>query len=100
MKPTFQFSGTPGRATLLASRGRARSLRTDYHFQAGSGDFSSGGHGHPLPKFRRLSEDYFAGEARSHFAIEAAVFGLILLTAAVPVLESVQALVRFVYGAL
>ncbi len=100
MKPTFQLNGTPGRTSLLASRGRSRSLQTDYLFQEGRGDFSSGGHGRSLPKFRRLSEDYFAGEARSQFAIEAAVFGLILLTAAVPVLESVQAIFRFVYGAL
>lgn len=39
-------------------------------------------------------------EARSHFAIEAALFGLIVTTAALPVFEGARGLVQFVWGIL
>lgn len=75
--------------------------QTDFHFQAGS---FGGGSGRPsgqrFPSFRGISDEYFRSEARSYFAIEAAIFGLIVLTAAVPVIEGVRGLVQFVWGIL
>ncbi len=63
--------------------------------------FFGGGRGQPeRSSFRRIGDDYFRSEARGHFAMEAAFFALIVLTAAVPVIESVAGLVRFVYGML
>ena len=101
MKPTFLFTGDTGRASFFTGGQASRSLYLDYNFQAGGiGDFSGKGSGKCVPPFHRLSENYFNREARIHFAAEAAFFGLIVLTAAVPVLESIQALFRFVYGTL
>lgn len=100
MKPTFQFSGTLGRASFFTG-GASRSLQTDYNFQAGAmGEFSGSCNDKSFPSFRRISEDYFKREARTHFAAEAAFFGLIVLTAAVPVFESILGLFRLVYGTL
>ena len=98
MKPTIQITGTNGRASFFSAARAARSLQIDANFQ--DGDFPGRGYGDPCPRFRRLGEEYFQREARSQFAIEAAFFGLIVLTAALPVFESIQGLVRFVYGAL
>ncbi len=101
MKPAHHFltrnkrrdSVEPLRASLLP--------KTDFNFQAGwFGDSSSGGGGKRLPSFRGISDDYFRTEARRYFRVEAAIFGLILVTAAVPVIEGISGLVRFVYGVL
>jgi hypothetical protein len=47
------------------------------------------------PSFRRISGDYFAREARQHFALEAGLFALIVVTAALPLLNSATALFDF-----
>jgi len=98
MKPTFQFSGDIGRASFLTRELAPRSIQIDYNFQSGAvGDFGHG-HGRSFPSFHRIREDYLNGEARVHFAAEAAIFGLIVLTAAVPVYQSVRDLVRLVFA--
>lgn len=48
------------------------------------------------PSFRAISQDYFKTEARQSFASEAFFFGVIVLTAAVPLLNSAYALVHLV----
>jgi hypothetical protein len=100
MKPTFQFSGGIDRASFLTGDLGPRSIQVDYNFQSGSvGDFGRG-HGRSFPSFHRIREDYLNGEARVHFAAEAAIFALIVLTAAVPVYESIRDLVQLVFASL
>ena len=97
MKPTLLFTGDTGRASFFTRGQASRSLQLDYNFQTGAvGNFS--GNGKSFPPFHRLSENYFNREARIHFAAEAAIFGVIVLTAAVPVIQSIQELIRLVYA--
>jgi hypothetical protein len=93
MKPTFQLN-----------RGRGPKLpKTDYSFQASSAA-SMGGRcfGSRKPSFRAISQDYFKYEAPQSFATEAALFGVIVMTAAVSVISSASGLVHLVrsFGAL
>ena len=48
------------------------------------------------PSFRSISQDYFKNEARPNFAGEAALFTVILMVAAVPILNSVSAVLHLV----
>ena len=45
--------------------------------------------------FRKISDDYFHYEAPQSFVAEAAVFGLIVLTTALPLFDGASALVYF-----
>ncbi len=96
MKPTFHFNENNRRPVSFCSAAQSRSLRTDYQFQARS--FSGYCDGHSEPSFRGISDDYFRREARTHFATEAAFFALIVLTVAVPVVESIYVLAQLVYS--
>ena len=70
---------------------------TDYNFQAaGCADlgrcerrFANS------PSFRGISGDYFAREARHNFRAEAVVFAVIVITSALPILNSATALLHF-----
>ena len=79
MKPSFSSNGS--------RNGGDRSARrfpiTDCDYQASSYIDRSGGHcaNVPTPSFRNISRDYFRNEARYTFASEAALFGLITVTA-------------------
>ncbi len=101
MKPSPHFiDRNSGRNSFGPVRGISLP-RTDHNFQAGSfGDSSGRCGGQRRPSFRGISDDYFRTEARRYFKFEAAIFGLILVTAAVPVIQGISGLVRFVYGML
>lgn len=58
-------------------------------------DFAGRCHGNPAPSFRRISDDYFKNEAPGHFVSEAVVFGLMIVTAAVPVIQGARGAVHF-----
>ena len=92
MKPTFQF------AEIRSHRG-IRFPQTDCCFRPPTNDFGSRCRGEGEPSFRRISAAYFDGEARSHFATEAAFFVLIVLTAAVPVAKAIGGLFQFMHSA-
>ena len=101
MKPSSQIPPISRRAEARPSSTKGSSLpKTDFFFQASSIDFSGGRNGKGKPSFRGISANYFNEEARSHFAVEAGMFGLMVLTAAVPVIEGVRGIARFVYGVL
>lgn len=101
MKPSLHFIDRDYRRDTFASRRGSSLPRTDYNFQAGSFVDSSGRcGGQRLPSFRGISDEYFRTEARRYFKVEAAIFGVILVTAAVPVIEGISGLIRFVYGIL
>ena len=95
MKPTIQFTEKSrldfGDRTF---RQRSAQPRTDFNYQAPS----MGGRcfGSPGPSFRSISENYFKNEARPNFAGEAAFFTVILMIAAVPILNSVSAVLHLV----
>ncbi len=76
---------------------------TDYQFQPDRNAYFGGRcEGGPAPSFRGISQDYFNKEARGHFISEAAVFVLMLVTAAVPVIQGARGAMHIlrVYGIL
>ena len=99
MKPTIQFNEK--------SRGdfsdRGSLPKTDYSFQAASVETGGGRcFCSCRTSFRAISQDYFKNEAPRNFASEAALFSVIVMTAALPILSSAIALVHLVrsFGAL
>jgi len=101
MKPPLPIIERKNRRDFVESVRRPSGPNTDYHFQSGSFDRGFGRPaGKPVRSFRGISEEYFRTEARSHFAIEAALFGLIVMTVAVPVFQGVRGLVQYVWGIL
>ncbi|MFL6539650.1 MAG: hypothetical protein ACJ8HU_02715 [Chthoniobacterales bacterium] len=100
MKPMPQTETTNCRESVTARSG-ARFPMTDCQYMAGRlGNHFGGGEGKRHPSIRGISEEYFENEARNHFASEAAIFALIAVTSAVPVIEGVRGLVHFVCGVL
>jgi hypothetical protein len=88
MKPTIQ---------LNAGRDH-RMPKTDYGYYAES-MWSRGGRRRfnaNRASIRAVSREYFKNEARSAFATEAAFFSVIVMTAAVPLINSAMALVHLV----
>jgi hypothetical protein len=87
MKPTL----------LLDERHGLRMPKIDSNYNVGSMP-SRGGHsyGSRHASIRAVSHDYFKNEARSMFATEAAFFGVIVMTAAVPLINTAMALVHLV----
>lgn len=98
MKPTPQFNQPVGRdgAPTCSARRASHALLTDYDFHAGSVDFK--GHCGPscLAAFRQISGNYFENEAPKTFVGEAALFAIIVMTAAVPLVSNVHALLQLV----
>ncbi len=102
MKPTSH---------LLTSNKRhsseSRALRTKWNFPQIDQSFHtatlSGGCGARArfrhPSFREISDEYFNHEAPRNFVAEAAFFTAIILTVAVPILNSAQALAELVKSA-
>ena len=88
MKPTLQTEN-------LNQRGSRAFPKTDYSYQCATlNDFDSCC-GKDSVSFRAISVDYFKSEARQDFVSEAVFFSLIVLTAAVPIISTVNALAHF-----
>jgi hypothetical protein len=85
MKPTFDS---------------VRSTRfpiTDCNYQSVVLDSYRGGCAQTiLPSFRSISSDYFKNEARHDFVGEATFFAMIIITAALPILQNLHALAHFI----
>jgi len=71
----------------------------DCNYQAPSYvDFGGGHYGNvPGPSFRNISRDYFRDEARYNFVTEAALFVLIMATAALAIAISAVAAIHFLH---
>jgi hypothetical protein len=98
MKPTIQFNEKSRRDLSDRESGKGSALpQTDYSFQAASmtsgGGRCFGAHG---PSFRAISQDYFKNEEPRSFAGEAALFVVIVMTAALPIINSASALMHLV----
>ena len=98
MKPTIQFNEKSRRDFSDRESCKGSALpKTDYSFQAAS--VANGGSrcfGSCRPSFRAISQDYFKNEAPRSFASEAAFFSVIVMTSALPILNSASALVHLV----
>lgn len=98
MKPTIQFNEKSRRDFSDRELCKGSALpKTDNSFQAAS--VANGGgrcFGTCRPSFRAISQDYFKNEARRSFVSEAALFSVIVMTAALPILNSASALVHLV----
>jgi hypothetical protein len=87
MKPTIQLNERHG----------LRLPKTDCNFQVASMPSRGGrSYGSRHASIRAVSHDYFKNEARSMFATEAALFSVIVITAAVPLINTAMALVHLV----
>jgi len=93
MKPSFSSSRSRNRS----DRSARRFPITDCDYQAPFYIDRSGGHcaNVPTPSFRSISRDYFRNEARYTFASEAALFGLITVTAALAIASGAAAAIDF-----
>ena len=97
MKPTIQFDEKNSRDLSDRESRKGSALpKTDYSFQAASVANGSRCLGSCRSSFRAISQDYFKNEAPRSFASEAALFVVIVVTAALPILNSVSALVHLV----
>jgi hypothetical protein len=87
MKPTIHFNECQG----------LRMPKIDCNYQVASIP-SRGGrrYGSRHASIRAVSYEYFKNEARSMFATEAAFFGVIVITAAVPLIYTATALFHLV----
>lgn len=96
MKPNVSIN-QPSRQRDAFSSSRKGSVmpKIEYFFQSPSPEFSGYRRGDGA-SFRSISRDYFAREARGHFKTEALFFGLIAITAAIPVVEGLRGLAQFV----
>lgn len=90
MKPTPQIA-----PRLRSRRERNCTPRIECAFRPDSID-EFGARGERKARFRDLSGGYFNYEAPRAFATEAAVFGVILLTVIVPLVNSASAVMQLV----
>jgi len=98
MKPTLQFNEKSRRdSSERDSRGLSALPKTDCHYHSAS-VASMGGRcfGSHRQSFRSISQDYFKDEARQNYVGEAILFGVIVLSAALPLLDNARALVEMV----
>ena len=97
MKPTLPTNKSSSRRDSLPVASTASCLsHTNSQFKAnGPADFGRC-HGSPAPSFRRIGQDYFTNEAPGHFLSEAVLFVLMVVTAAVPVIEGMRGAMHYV----
>ena len=103
MKPTSQLNQKSRRDSSDRAFRQSSSLPlTDYNFQAPAANMGGRCYGSRRPSIRSISQDYFQNEARHSFVREAVLFSVIVMTAAVPIINSARELVHLVrsFGAL
>jgi hypothetical protein len=98
MKSTIQINEKSRRSFgETDSRERVSFPKTDYSYQGASMEHRGGRRfGSHEPSFRSISQDYFKYEAPHTFVGEVALFSMIVITAAVPILASVGAVLHLV----
>jgi hypothetical protein len=71
--------------------------KTDFNYQAITlADLDGPGAGCCKSSFRAISQDYFANEAPRHFAHEVALFFMMTMTIALPLLDASAAVLELV----
>ena len=95
MKPVIQFNEKNGDFGERTLRNRSALPMTDYSFHAASmARTGSRCLGSCRPSLRAISQDYFENEEPRSFAIEALVFGVMMMTVLPPLLNSANALMN------
>jgi len=80
-----------------AMSNRRRSPLTDYSYHSGGFEDSSAHYTSVRVRpFWNITGDYFKYEARHDFRSEAALFAIITITAALPLINNMHALIEFV----
>ena len=81
--------------TIETSHSNKRFPVTDYHYHSIALDGFSGSCAKvSAPSFRSISRDYFETEEPKSFLGEAAIFGTMLVTAVVPLVSGIVAIVQ------
>ena len=99
MKPTFTAIDYASRHDSFnpIMRKGARTPTTDYNYHSVPLEHSSAKYASTSPQsFWNITGDYFKNEARYEFFAEAAVFGVIIITAFLPLISNAHALMEFV----
>ena len=99
MKPTFTAIDYASRHDSLdpIMRKGAGTPTTDYNYHSVPLEHSSAKYAITFPRsFWNITGDYFKNEARYEFFAEAAVFGVIIITAFLPLLSNTHALMEFI----
>jgi hypothetical protein len=99
MKPKPFTTSKDGRRDLFDSAGRKRCQvpMTDYSYHsAGFGEFSGRYMRNPAQSFWNIAGNYLRDEARHDFQSEAMLFAFITITAALPLINNLHALIEFV----
>ena len=97
MKPSTLTTDRRRDSFARATGKYRRSPITDYSYQSAAFG-ESGGHFvyHSARSFWNITGDYLKTEARHDFQIEAILFAFISVTAALPLINNVHALIEFV----
>src|SRR5690242_12515953 len=96
MKPIFQINHRYGSSAHTARMIR-RSPKTDFDYHAATlGDIRGRCVEDCKPPFHALSRNYFTREAHQHFATEAAVFFVLMMTSVLPLFNGANAIVQLI----
>ena len=96
MKPILKTNRISKRSDIPATVERTFPV-TDSNYQTVVLDGYRGGCAKAeVPSFRSISNSYFKKEARHDFVSEAIFFAFIVITAALPMLNNVQAIADFI----
>ena len=83
--------------TTITNKNARRSPFVDYDYQASTlGNFTARCVKTESKSLRDISRDYFDGEANHDFLTNAAVFGTLIATAAVPIITGLSAVIALV----
>jgi hypothetical protein len=98
MKPIRLTTPNHSRRDLFDPAARNRRMPvTDYSYHSvGFGGFSGRYLRNPAQSFWNIAGDYLKDEARREFWSEAVLFALITITAALPLINNLHALIEFV----
>ena len=99
MKPTCLTTSNDRRCDPFdrAKRKSHRSPITEYNYDSVAFGGSSGRYAHNPPRsFWKIAGDYLKDEARHDFQSEGTLFAIITITAALPLINNVHALIEFV----
>jgi len=82
--------------TTITNKSGQKFPLVDYHYQSSTLCNCAGPCAKTSKSLRAISRDYFDGEANHDFLSNAAVFGTLIATAAVPIIAGVRAVIALV----
>jgi len=82
--------------TTITNKSGQKFPLVDYHYQSSTLGNCAGHCAETSKSLRDISRDYFDGEANHDFLTNAAVFGTLIATAAVPIITGLNAVIALV----